>query len=624
MNNALHALQRLRASRTAAVAGVLDAPPARDVSASNNAHPPSADKLLVKVGESAPGKRDARLVLMGRAEAEARTGKKYPTEARRILALPRWDFARALADAAPGGPLDLTARFRVPGGTMELRPIQNLALHLAGEMRGLIFPAAVGAGKTIVSLLVAEMLGALRPVLFIPPALQIPLRREMERLAKHWRLPKNLHIVPYSRLSVASSTALLEQLRPDLIIADEAHNLRNPDAARTRRVIRHFRQFPTTRLVAMSGTLTSKSLRDYAHLCELALREGSPLPTEEADLNAWANCIDANGVPQDKDWSLFAAFSDVRGIPDADERRDAAREVFRERFTSTPGVVATREASVQCSLLFHQRRVIVPPIVADALADLHKTWCRPDGEEMDSALALWRLGMQITQGFYLRWKWPGGVVDQEWLDARAQWHREVRYILQRNQTGLDSPFLVKMAVMRGHLDEAPIMRAWRAWDRVRERPAPPTETVWIDDYLVRDALAWREEHPDGLIWHADLAIESALRAAGVPTFGRGTVPPTDGSLRGMAVSVRVHGTGFDHLQDHHAENLILSWPSSGKTCEQLVGRTHRQGQEADEVSVWYYDHTDDAREAIATSREDARYLQETQGSPQKLVYGTWL
>lgn len=578
---------------------------------------PEKSTLNVSTGNNKPEALDAGRALVARTVAS----KAVQTEARRILALPVWSPAEAFERAKPGGPLDLTDTYRVPGGTLALKPIQNLALRWIAEKRGLIGPIAVGGGKTLITLLAASAMKAQRPVLLIPPTLQIPLRQEMEKLGKHFILPKNLHIIPYSRLSVASSTAMLEQLRPDLIIADEAHNLRNPDAARTKRVLRYFRQFPTTRFVALSGTLTSKSLRDYAHLCELALREGSPLPMSEADLLAWANCIDANGEPQDKDWSLFAAFSDVRHVP-ATDRQEVAREVFRQRFVATPGVVATTEASVQCSLLFHERRPAVPTAVADALADLARTWCRPDGEEMDSALALWRLGMQISQGFYLRWVWPGGVVDHEWMNARAAWHREVRYVLQRSATGMDSPFLVYRAVVTGVLTDPSIQRAWAAWDKVRSRPKPPTETVWIDDYLIRDALAWHAEHPQGVIWHADRATETALRAAGIPTYGRGEVPPLDGSKGGIACSIRVHGTGLN--MQAHAENLVLSWPSSGKTCEQLIGRTHRQGQDADEVAVWYYAHTGAARDALATARADARYIEDTHGSPQKLCYGVFV
>lgn len=475
--------------------------------------------------------------------------------------------------------------------------------------------------NTLLSLLAAPVMGAQRPVLMIPPALQLPLHHEIARLKKHFRIPLNLYIIPYSQLSVAKSTDLLEQLKPDLIIADECHSIRSPGAARTKRVLRYFRQFPQTRFIALSGTLTAKELKDYAHLCELALRDGSPVPLTEGDLLAWGNCIDANGTPQDKDWSIFAAFHDVRHLPH-EARRDAARDAFRERFNSVPGVVATREASVACSLNLFERSIAAPTEVVHALMELHKTWTRPDGEEMDSALSLWRLGMQMSQGFYLRWVWPEGKVDHEWMEARSSWHREVRYVLQRNLGGMDSPLLVWNAVQRGQLDHPSIVRAFHAWSGQKHKPPPPTETVWISNYLVRDALAWHREHPKGIIWHSDLATENALRAAGVPTYGAGETPPLEGGRGGLALSIRVHGTGLN-LQYAHHENLILSFPSSGKTMEQLLGRTHRQGQDADEVACWYYVHTDAARDAFRNARESARYIEQTQGSPQKLCYATY-
>ena len=601
MNDAFSALQRLRAGKTTAVAEVL---------------------LAAKVPTPPP--RPAAAPRVSASEALLRTrASRPPTEARRIGELPTWDYAALMAQAQPGGPLDYTARLRTPTGTMQLKPIQNLALYWIEQKKGLVGPLAVGSGKTIISLLASVVLKAQRPVLFVPPALQIPLRREIEKLQLHFQLPSNLSIIPYSQLSVAKSTALLEELKPDLIICDEAHLIKNPSAARTKRVIRYFRQFPTTRFVALSGTLTSKGLRDYAHLCELALRGGSPLPLAQGDLRAWSNCIDSDSQPQERDWSIFAAFSDVRHIVDASHRQDEARAVFRQRFTTTPGVVATTEPSVQCSLNLYEREVSGGKEAMKALQKAHRAWARPDGEEMASPLDLWRLGMQLSQGFYLRWVWPNGVVDREWLNARAEWHKQVRYTVERNLTGFDSPFLVWQGVSRGLLTRPEIVRAWTAWEGVKHRPTPPTETVWISDFLIRDAIRWHREHPKGLIWHSDLATEEALRATGIPTYGRAEVPPLDGSRGGMALSVRVHGTGLN-LQHAHSENLILSFPSSGKTMEQLVGRTHRQGQEEDEVNLFYYQHTADAREAILKARADARYIEETQGSPMKLCYGTWV
>lgn len=620
MNDAFAALQRLRAAKIAAVAGVLPASaraPQPEVRTPVPVPNPSV-VIPMPAPASTPVVANAVTALRKRAESS----KGYVTESRRIAALPTWDYASMLARCQPGGDLDYTPRFRVPGGTMHLKPIQNLALYWIEQRRGLVGSLAVGSGKTLLSLLASQVLKAQRPILFIPPTMQIPLRREMEKLAKHFVMPKNLYIIPYSQLSVAKSSDLLEQIKPDLIICDEAHNARNPDAARTKRILRYANQFPSTRFVMLSGTLTSRSLKDYGHLCELALREGSPIPTEAADLLAWANCLDSGSVPQQKDWSIFAAFHDVRHINDEEKRKEAARDAFRERLNATPGVVATREASVACSLNLYERALSVPPSVQEALRELHATWTRPDGEEMPSALDLWRLGMQISQGFYMKWAWPNGVVDWEWMNARSEWHRQVRRLLQDNVTGMDSPLLVWNAVSRGVVTDPIVVRAFQAWEAVKHRPPPPVETVWVDDFLVRDALAWLKEHPKGIVWHNDRATEIALREAGVPTYGAGEVPPLDGSKGGLALSIRVHGTGLN-LQHAHSENLFMSFPSSGKTMEQLIGRTHRQGQEADEVGCWYYAHTTDTSMAVMRAREDARYIETTQGSPMKLNLCTW-
>lgn len=596
--------------------------------------------------------------------------EKTITEAQRILALPTWDPSKFT--------VALTDTYKLPGGTMTLKPVQSLSLYWARQIGGLLAPLAVGAGKTLLTLLLPIAMGARRPVLFIPPSMQIPIRREIEKLSKHWRLPltktatsEPLMIVPYSQLSVASSTSLLEQLRPDLIIADECQNLRFSSASRVKRVNRWMDAYPETRFVALSGTLTSKELRDYAHLAAWALRQQSPLPLHADELIAWGNCIDSDGTARPQDWSSFEQFHPTLD-QDADQellvlqeefrqqselareaaaagksfevprtptylsaKRKVARRAFLSRFHITPGVVATTESSVACSLYLRERKIDVPTEVFAAINDLHTTWCRPDGEELVTGLDKWRCAMQLAQGFFYRWVWPNGIPDQEWLSARAAWHRTVRQTLQLNLAGLDSPLLVTRAVMDSRLDQfvemSPMVPAralistWNTWDSVRHRPKPPVDTVWLSDFLLRDVVQWHLEHPKGIIWYDDRAVERALRvlAPAIPTlevYGAGEDPPEDG--RGMACSINAHGTGRN-LQAN-SEALIVSFPGSGKTNEQLLGRLHRQGQEADEVLFDYYAPTTDAREAIRKATRDATYIQETQGSPQKLLYAAWI
>ncbi len=90
----------------------------------------------------------------------------------------------------------------------------------------------------------------------------------------------------------------------------------------------------------------------------------------------------------------------------------------------------------------------------------------------------------------------------------------------------------------------------------------------------------------------------------------------------MALSIASHGTGRN-LQANN-ESLILSFPGSGKVCEQLFGRTHRYGQEADEVYIDFYAPNVDTQKAVEKACRDARYIEQTQGSPQKLCYATWI
>ena len=549
------------------------------------------------------------------------------TETQRVAALPTWapeDFAD----------FDLTSEYRAPGGTQTLRPIQSTALLWASRVGGLLAPIGVGHGKGLLTMILPVAMKAQRPILLLPPAMREPFAREYRKFAPHWRMHAGLRVVPYSQLSVATGADLLVRYQPDLIIADEAHNLRHPTATRTKRLLRYFTQFPSTRFVGLSGTMTRKGLRDYAHLAELALGDGSPLPLDPFDLLAWANCIDSDGVPTDSDWYTLASgehflpatWEGLAFDPEGGDtaRRAVARARFQRRLTTTPGVVATDSASVGASLVFIERPARLPPELATVIRQVEATWCRPDGEEMDSPLAKYRLDSQLSAGFWYRWVWPNGEPDTAWVEARAGWHRTVRFILKENREGLDSPLLVTRAVMAGKLPRAEA--AWASWDRQRAKPAPPTETVWVSGFMIRDAVAWAIERLNadepGIIWYQDNAVGLALRRAGLPVFMAGdALPETHDRAFVMACSAKAFGTG-QNLQSW-ACNLVISAPSSASDFEQLIGRTHRAGQSADEVEIHYYAHTTHAKKTLRGAMRQAQYIEETTGDGQRVGYGTW-
>jgi hypothetical protein len=71
-------------------------------------------------------------------------------------------------------------------------------------------------------------------------------------------------------------------------------------------------------------------------------------------------------------------------------------------------------------------------------------------------------------------------------------------------------------------------------------------------------------------------------------------------------------------------NLVANPPAGGDAWEQMLGRSHRAGQEADEVTVEVYRHTPEYKEAVQTARDLAGYIQGTFGGTQKLVSSaTW-
>ena len=168
--------------------------------------------------------------------------------------------------------------------------------------------------------------------------------------------------------------------------------------------------------------------------------------------------------------------------------------------------------------------------------------------------------------------------------------------------------------------------SWLEWKEVRESAQPETEAVWIDRFLVESTTAWLREGA-GLCWYDFREFGDAVaRLAGCVHAG----PGADGNdlvlrlsgAEAVVASIRAHGTGKNLQQ--FCRNLVANPPSDGATWEQLLGRTHRQGQQADEVTVEVYRHTEAMRAAVEKARALSEYIEGTFGSTQKLASkATW-
>jgi hypothetical protein len=87
--------------------------------------------------------------------------------------------------------------------------------------------------------------------------------------------------------------------------------------------------------------------------------------------------------------------------------------------------------------------------------------------------------------------------------------------------------------------------------------------------------------------------------------------------KSCVVSIDAHGEG-KNLQAHHSRNLYLCAPTNAKIWEQSIGRTHRQGQRADEVTVEVVLPCIEFWAALEKSRKQSRYIEATTGQQQRL------
>lgn len=559
----------------------------------------------------------------------------------RILSLP------VLDETSP--PPDLTPYVRRPGGTWTLRPIQNRALSMALHMRraygkaGLLAPIKVGGGKSLIALLLATVLDCdATLILTIPTAIDTMLaqRREVE---PHFVL-KPSRVVSYDLVSRRPD--LLQQWAARfgdrlVIVADEAHKLRNLDTARTRRVGRFLLSNKGVPFVALTGTPTKQSLRDFAHLGDWSLGEGSPLPRPnyESELSSWSSCVDVTGRPGPYEWADIYPLFQWADIEDpgewgGEERSTAARRAFNLRFRTAPGVVTSRSREgYQGALRIVGREIPIPDEVSKAIAHTLETDTKPNGDAIEDDADAWRIARQLASGYYLLWHW-NGPPDFEWLDARRAYHRAVRWELKEAAApGYDSALLVTNNVaadVDAGRGTRRIHRMWREWLPHREKrwhgnPTPPTYPVWVSAYLVADAIQWAGEQKEPVIlWYGSPWLGAALNAAGVPTFGSGfrrDLPeyPSTTWETGYTIAASWQSYGTAKNLQWCRRSLVLDPPSSGEIWEQLIGRTHRDGQRASEVVWVVYQHAPAFVEALKKATKEASYIRETTGYEQKLT-----
>jgi hypothetical protein len=322
----------------------------------------------------------------------------------------------------------------------------------------------------------------------------------------------------------------------------------------------------------------------------------------------------------------------------------AARKGFQRRLRETPGVIATGDEQVACSLNILGHEFTPNQATEDNFVKLRASWQKPEGWQMYQAMEVWATARQLALGLHYEWI---PAPPEEWQVRRKTWDKFVRDTLKLSkkvyvpteQDGLshmeemilDTPAQVARAARLGLLVDEGVCAEW---DKIKPSFIPNPVPVWHDDTVLNICAKWSKSH-QGIIWteHSFFARELARRT-GLTYYGRDGKDKDGNSLdtlaaavlshkekpRAIICSIKANATGRN-LQGWN-DNLITSIPTEAAIWEQLLGRTHRSGQQADEVNVTTlfgcWEHRDGWQKAV----ELAQALQDTEGTSQKLLMAT--
>jgi hypothetical protein len=602
------------------------------------------------------------------------------TDLRRVCELPTLPLLTE-------GECEEVSKFFVQGEAYDegfrLLPEQcNMVMQFV-NYNGLLGSAAAGAGKTLASLLIANIgyEGVLttkhnKVMLMVPSKLVDQLKANMRWARRKIHFPADvyffkdhkpedrltlaksnkpgIYVLGYGFLSTQNAEELINETSPSLIIADEAHKIAGK-SARRRRVEHYLKQNPSTSVCLMSGTMMNKELLEIHVLGKYALKENLPMPLPWPQVAALSEALAPKGpiIPMDKmrmardlvDWAGMMYDGAAKSM------QNTLRKAYHKRLATAPGVFLSEGSKVAASINFdiHEGRMTCPK-VAEYIKQVEDTWTTPDDQTFETALEKFKWIKELNNGFYNSLTWP----EEHPLLEEAKYAHELgkltkslirKFIGEKHRPGLDTPLLVRND-MQHHGSRnvgSELFETWKAWkvaNSVEGLPERISRFVRVSDEKVTFAVErWTKIDPKlegGVVWfqrqgHGIWLCEEFEKAFGSDTIihapagmDLNTLAETQ-DLKGKIIiaSIGSHGTGVDGLQHHFNKMLYASDLNTVADSEQSIARLHRTGQEADEVEVHLLSCSKYDEMQLAGILQDNYFLHLTMGK-RRVFEGGWL
>lgn len=586
-----------------------------------------AERLLARVGKTTQDfKPNTTLgqVLRGR-------GVRNSPELARIVALPRRETFGQYPGAAT--PEELTGLLSLPGcragetsdgrcaqclTPLRLNAEQGAALSECYDFNGLLGFIGVGHGKTLITFLLPTVLEIAPALLVVPAGLRDRTLSMLGNYSRHWKISRNLRVFSYETLSHPKHKRDLWEIAPRLLIPDEAHAWKNKGTVGYKRVRAYLKEHPDTVYAPFSGTPANRSILEYAHHAEWALHSGSPVPRDWQTQQEWADCLDEKVDPMRRLQPGVLEGALCHGI-EADDPLQRVRLGYQSRLRETPGVIATTDLDLPCSLSVSSTALELAPRIRDTLSHIRQLGESPTGDVFPDPMSQWRACNQVATGFYYRWDPPA---PREWRDARAIWHRGSRETLTNNRRGYESAFEIAAAVVRG---EYPHLRdAYQAWKAVEPSFTPKNVAVWLDYGVVDWCIAWAKEHKSPVFTTWVEFGRAFAERSGMPYFGAGTVQQVEALRETVGCCLSAHafhkGVNVQHLWSQALVSDLGVPITTGKEWEQLLGRLQRRGQQADNVHYEVLISVEEQQKTWTQVMLDATAIQAREGQKQRLCF----